>query len=83
MRQLLEVCNESIGKEKIVITSFTNTRTSLLVDGSQDHVIKIIDFRPKELIIADWARSEQETRHRTSESENTELCDLDPLSMEY
>lgn len=78
-----EAWGKSIEKQKIVIQSFRNTGISLPVDGSRDHEIKIKGFRPDELVIGDWARSEQETGYGTSESENTELQDPDSLSTEY
>ena len=51
---------------KIVIQSFRDTGISLPVDGSCDRELKIKGFTPEELILRDWARSEEEMGYGTS-----------------
>ena len=63
----------SNSRRKIVIQSFRNTGISLPVDGSCGRELKIKGFTPEELIIGDWARSEEEMGYGTTEVENTEL----------
>jgi len=60
-------------RRKIGIQSFRDTGISLPVDGSCDRELKIKGFTPEELIIGDWARSEEEMGYGTTEVENTEL----------
>lgn len=42
------------------------------VDGSCDHELKIKGFAPGELVIGDWAHSEDEAGYGTTENENSE-----------
>jgi len=62
----------SNSRRKIVIQSCRDTGISLPVDGSCDRKLKIKVFTPEELIIGDWAQSEEEMGHATTEVENTE-----------
>lgn len=68
-----EAWNNDSTKRKIVIQSFKDTGISLPVDGSRDHELKIKGFAPGELVIGDWARTEEEAGYGTSEKENSEL----------
>lgn len=40
--------------------------------GSHDHELKIKGFARRELVIGDWARSEEEAGYGTTENENSE-----------
>ena len=67
----------SQSRQKIVIQSFRDTGISLPVDGSCDHELKIKGFAPGELVVGDWARSEEEMGYGITETENTELLPSD------
>jgi len=73
----------SNSRRKIVIQSFRDTGISLPVDGSCDRELKIKGFTPEELIIGDWARSEEEMGYGTTEVENTELPLAEDLLVEF
>ncbi|KAG0126875.1 hypothetical protein HOY82DRAFT_614329 [Tuber indicum] len=64
---------QSQSQRKIIIKSFRDTGISLLVDGSSDHELNIKGFSPNELVLGDWAQSEEEMGYGISERENNEL----------
>lgn len=68
-----EEWHQSNARRKIVIQSFRDTGISLPVDGSCDRELKIKGFAPEELVIGDWARSEEEMGYGITEAENMEL----------
>lgn len=68
-----ETWHEDTAKRKIVIQAFRDTGITLPVNGSGDHELKIKGFQPGELVVGDWARSEEEAGYGTSEKENSEL----------
>ena len=67
----------SQSRQKIVIQSFRDTGISLPVDGSHDHELNIKGFAPGELVVGDWARSEEEMGYGITETENAELLPAD------
>ena len=64
-------------QQNIVIQSIHDTGISLPVDGSGDHDLNIKDFTPEELVVDDWARSEEEMGYGVTETENTEPLPTD------
>lgn len=68
---------ESQLRQKIVIQSFCDTGISLPVNGSRDHELNIKCFAPGELVVGDWARSEEEMGYGVTETENSELSPTD------
>jgi len=60
-----------------VIQAFRDTGISLPVDGSHDRELNIKGFAPGELVVRDWARSEDDMGYGVSETENSELPPVD------
>lgn len=58
---------------RLLFKLFRDTGITLSVDGSGNHKLKIKGFQLGELVVGDWARSEQEAGYGTSEKENSEL----------
>lgn len=65
--------HSSVASRKIVIKSIRDTGISLPVDGSCDHELNIKGFPLGELVIGDWARSEEEVGCRVTEHEGALL----------